>query len=123
VQVALYRRQILRRQQVGAQQVDFSSNLPRQIAQVDARLLRDCPCLIAYGITGALRQVGGSRPDGSGATPSCREVFNEYGRVYDRRARHAICSRAGAPLGDRPHVPSTFRSAIAQKSIEARRRP
>jgi hypothetical protein len=73
-----HRRQTFGRQDVGAHQVDFSPNLPRQIGQVDARLLarpsdlavrnsdsrrrdqkRGTGKAIAHCITGTLRPVGG----------------------------------------------------------------
>ncbi len=55
VQVALHRREIFRRQDVGAQQVELSPNLPRQIGQVDARLLGEADRQFLQGADGLER--------------------------------------------------------------------
>ena len=55
VQVALHRRHIFSRQHVGAHQVDFSPNLPRQIGQVDARLLGEADRQFLHGADGLQR--------------------------------------------------------------------
>lgn len=52
-----------------------------------------------------------------------REVANEYAPCLSSLPAARDLQPRRCPLGDRPHVPSTFRLAIAQKSIEARRRP
>jgi hypothetical protein len=55
VQVALNRRHSFSRQHVGAQQVEFSPNLPRQIGQVDARLLGEAERQVLHGADGLQR--------------------------------------------------------------------
>ena len=52
VQVALHRRHPFRRQHIGSHQVDFCPNLPRQIGQVDARLLREGERQLLHGADG-----------------------------------------------------------------------
>ena len=52
-----------------------------------------------------------------------REVPNEHAPCLSSPPAAHDLQSTRCPLGDRPHVPSTFRLAIAQKSIEARRRP
>ena len=51
----LHRRQIFSRQHVGAHQVDFSPNLPRQFGDVDARLLGEADRQLLHGADGLER--------------------------------------------------------------------
>jgi hypothetical protein len=50
------------------------------------------PCLIAHVISGALRQVGGSRAGSLCATGGTGEILNESGYFYLLRAWQAVCS-------------------------------
>jgi hypothetical protein len=52
MQVPRHRRQVLRRQQVETHQVGFSPQLPRQVGQIDAGLLRKADRQFLHGADG-----------------------------------------------------------------------